>query len=243
MIGHLVKLAAEGRLLRHCVRGVQFFADPMNDAVQGVGAHLWFAARALIDHVAPDGQGAVDLGARVCELGAGCGCVGLSLHALSGCTVTLTDLPHIVPLLQFNAAHVASACPDRAPARVTPLKWGETGDIKELSYERFDVILGSDITYEPDQHLPLLTTMEALSEGVRTRILLAFSYRDDGTMSAFLKLAASRGFSFHPVVIAQNGDEGCTGANPVVVLEGRAPAIESPDESEPAADGPSGEVC
>ena len=24
----IVKLAADGRLLRHCVRGVQFFADP-----------------------------------------------------------------------------------------------------------------------------------------------------------------------------------------------------------------------
>ena len=159
----LVKLAGEGRLVRHCVRGVQFFADPMNDAVQGVGAHLWFAARALIDYVAPNGQGAVASGARVCELGAGCGGVGLALHTLSQCAVTLTDLPHILPLLRFNAAHVACASPAREPARVAPLRWGDDHDLAALSPERFDVILGADIAYEPEQHLPLLLTMETLA--------------------------------------------------------------------------------
>ena len=55
-------------------------------------------------------------------------------------------------------------------------------------------------------------------------MLLAFAHRDDGTLGNFLKLATGRGWAFHPVVIAQNGDEGCTGANPVIVLEGRAPS-------------------
>lgn len=229
----LAKLAAEGRLLRHCVRGVQFFADPLNDAVQGVGAHLWFAARALIDFVAPDGQGAVSPGARVCELGAGCGAVGLTLHALSNCTVTLTDQPHVLPLLRFNAAHVACAHPTREPAHVSPLRWGDAHDVATQSIERFDVLLGADITYEPSQHLPLLTTMEALCDGKRTRVLLAFAHRGDGTLNRFLKLVATQGWDFHPVLIAQNGDEGCEGANPVVVLEGRAPS-RSKTEGTPA---------
>jgi hypothetical protein len=274
------------------VRGVHFFADPMNGAIQGVGAHLWFAARALIDHVAPDGQGAVAQGARVCELGAGCGGVGLALHALSKCDVTLTDLPHVLPLLRFNAAHVACAVPEREPAHVAALRWGDAHDLVALRHQRFDVVLGesiaytpgwsdaihpipshhptpvlyppipkpcntipyrfhrtgADIAYEPDAHEALLTTLEALSDGPHTRVLLALADRDDGTLKSFLHLAIGRGWRFMPVVIAHRGDEDYAATtNPVVVLEGRSPppaaVVEEAVHNEvlPAAQGPAAE--
>jgi len=222
----LVALATQGRLIRHCARGVQFFADPMNEVIKGVGAHLWFAARALIDFIAPGGQGAILPGSRVCELGAGLGAVGLVLHALSDCKVTLTDLPHVLPLLDFNAAYVACVCPVREPARVAALRWGSSQDLAGLAHEHFDVLLGADIAYEDEQHLPLLMTLEALADGPRTRVLLALADRDDGTLRSFLLLAASRGWRIEPIVLAHRGDEGETiVANPVVVLEGRAPAL------------------
>jgi len=144
---------------------------------------------------------------------------------LSRCAVTLTDLPHILPLLRFNAAHVGARGPEREPARVASLRWGDPHDVAALSSEAFDVLLAADVVYDDEQLLPLLTTMEALADGLRTRVLLACAHRGDGSLDFFLQLASSRAWQFYPMVIAQNGDEGCAGSNPVVVLEGRAPSI------------------
>jgi len=54
---------------------------------------------------------------RICELGSGCGALGLALHFGNlGCEVTLTDLPQALPLLHLNACHNLERCREQRAA-------------------------------------------------------------------------------------------------------------------------------
>ena len=107
-------LAAErcGKLGRWMVGGIEVFTDPQN--VIGIqtnegnpdktGSSLWHVATVMWGHLL---TGGLPSGAkRICELGSGCGALGLALHFGGlGYEVTLTDLPQALPLLHLNACH------------------------------------------------------------------------------------------------------------------------------------------
>ena len=164
----LAALAPSGDLLRHSVCGVEVYSDPLNAAVAGLGASLWFASRVLADYVLR-GPSAVPAGSRVVEVGAGCGAPALVLAARAGCDATLTDLPQLLPLLRLNAAHNSLAAGGgRPPAAVAPLVWGDAAQAAALTREGgdgrpFDVVLGADVAYDPDRHGDLLDTLAALA--------------------------------------------------------------------------------
>ena len=96
-----------------------------------------------------DGMSLLDSGARILELGAGTGLVGLAAAAVFHTRVVLTDLPEIVPNLQRNAAtnsDVVSA--HGGMVEVSILDWSKPEDFGLVSAPfSFPVILAADPIY------------------------------------------------------------------------------------------------
>jgi len=92
-------------------------------------------------------------GKRVLEVGAGLGLPGMCAASL-GAKVTLTDLPEVLSLLQWNVEanpHVSSNC------SVVPLSWGSDDGVR---LGKFDVIIGADVVYWEHLFPLLLKTLE-----------------------------------------------------------------------------------
>ena len=142
---------------------------------------MWFASAIFIDHLCSPVCSLLSPGTRVCELGAGCGSVGLALNFKLGCDVTLTDVPEQLPLLHLNVGlniNLLSKEPRPSPwaekrstriPSVSALTWGNAEEASSVLAaapgQRFDVILGCDITYGDADHLALLASMTALAYG------------------------------------------------------------------------------
>jgi hypothetical protein len=130
-----------------------------------IGAKIWDAAMLLSEYVGtvlgPDyflrpqactqenAEGALcrlhgTQSKTVIELGAGCGVAGLVAHAMGG-QVTLTDLPHLIPLLDFNVRLNSGS---GGSLRACPLTWGSAEAESSASAKRYDVVLMSDVIYE-----------------------------------------------------------------------------------------------
>ena len=99
---------------------------------------------------------------RILELGSGTGLVGIVAAATLSANVTVTDLPHVIPNLQFNVqmnSHIWG--PHGGTVEVAPLRWGEADDV-ELIGREFDLILASDVVYHDHLYDPLLQTLRML---------------------------------------------------------------------------------
>lgn len=98
-------------------------------------ASLWRAYRGLVVHLQALGV----QGKRLLEVGCGQGAMGIAA-AMMGADVTLSDSVG-------NALLVAQihAWPVRHRTRVRRLRWG----VDRFAGERFDIIAGSDVLYEP----------------------------------------------------------------------------------------------
>jgi hypothetical protein len=148
------------------------------------GLIVWDASHALLDYFA---HKSVVLdgfkGQRVLELGAGCGLVGLALAAVAGASVTLTDLPSVIPNLRANVtSNLGSVSEGQGSwergtgtgggrVKILPYAWGE--DIAHLLADGpFDAIVATDVAYDAGLN-PLLVataariavTSEALAKG------------------------------------------------------------------------------
>jgi len=106
---------------------------------------------------------------RCIELGSGVGVGGLAAAALGGgrLAVVLTDLPEATALLRLNArANDGALAP---PPRVAPLAWGDAAAARDVLDDAFgagvapDLVLCSDVVYDPEAYAPLLTTLCALA--------------------------------------------------------------------------------
>ncbi|XP_078259292.1 EEF1A lysine methyltransferase 3-like [Rhinoraja longicauda] len=98
-------------------------------------------------------------GKKVIELGSGTGLVGI-LASLLGGEVTLTDRPNVLNQIVYN---VNSNIPSELIVRtkVSALQWDHSHD---QSASKYDVIIGSDIVYDPRQFQPLISTLLHLSK-------------------------------------------------------------------------------
>lgn len=119
-----------------------------NDAMP-YWAWLWDSAPRLAGLVAGAGWAS---GRRVLELGAGLGLVGLTAAKL-GCTVTLSDHDP----LALAAARVNAAANGLSDVAVLDLDWRA---LEAAPRAAFDVVVGCDVLYEANAHVPLLDVVE-----------------------------------------------------------------------------------
>lgn len=182
----LLALAAKGQLQLFKSCGASVYTNPTEWCPRlgcdKTGGRMWFASAIFIDHLCSPACSLLSHGTRVCELGAGCGSVGLALNFKLGCDVTLTDVPEQLPLLHLNVGlninllsqeprpspWAEKRCSTRIPT-VSALTWGDAEEASSVLAaapgRRFDVILGCDITYGDADHLALLASMTALAYG------------------------------------------------------------------------------
>ncbi|KAI3978809.1 hypothetical protein MKX01_015984 [Papaver californicum] len=141
---------------------------------QGLSFQLWPAATTLVnllDHHQSTNNIKTPLSAildefrlcrqplRILELGSGTGLVGIAAAAILSSSCIITDLPHVLPNLQFNAAANSTMLVSRGGSvNVAALRWGEKDDM-ELMGREFDIILGSDVVYYNYLYDPLLQTL------------------------------------------------------------------------------------
>ncbi|KAI9088940.1 hypothetical protein K1719_029219 [Acacia pycnantha] len=106
---------------------------------------------------------------NILELGSGTGIVGIVAAITLGANVTATDLPHVVPNIQFNAnANAGVLASDGGVVNVAPLRWGHADDVEVIGRD-FDLILASDVVYHDHLYEPLLQTLSMLLLGDRRK--------------------------------------------------------------------------
>ncbi|KDP38603.1 hypothetical protein JCGZ_05310 [Jatropha curcas] len=144
---------------------------------QGLSFQLWPAATTLVTLLDRHGSNSATtelspiIGSfssngplNVIELGSGTGLVGIAAAATLGANVTVTDLPHVIPNLQFNVdANANTVALQGGRVNVAALRWGEDGggDVEIIGRD-FDVVLASDVVYHDHLYEPLLHTLRLL---------------------------------------------------------------------------------
>jgi len=166
------------------------------DATKNTALKLWDGAYLLsryVEHLDTLAPGCWDK-KRVIELGSGCGLVGI-VAWLFGADVTLTDLgsavEHTRRCVGENIKRLAvdgSKMSSRVTRiRTNPYSWGD--DWIDLE-PPFDVILGSDIVYQPESSRLLLAALKLLC-GLRTLVFISYKPRGLGEECFFTDLKLS----------------------------------------------------
>jgi len=149
------------------------------DGVGRSGLRIWPVAWLLLEVL----QGVRSLG-RVLELGAGTGIVGLSLARRGVAdSLVLTDSDQwCIRVLRANAA---LNCEHNVSVATLAL-----GEVPE---EPFDVVVASDVLWEPSQSAQLLVTVESALRGSGGFFILGFQHRHPAVKTEFMVSAAHRG--------------------------------------------------
>lgn len=132
-------------------------------------------------------------GPRILELGSGCGIVGLEIAALcSAGNVLLTDLPAAMDILNHNVER-AKLITSRGKLATAVLDWDEPLP-ERVRKQRFDLMIVSDCTYNPDSVPALVKTLSAVAENSSDAlILVSLKVRHDSE-AIFFDLMASAEF-------------------------------------------------
>lgn len=117
-------------------------------------AWVWDAVDPCVDALLQRG-----VEGRVLEVGAGLGAVGLALAVQLGDRVSCT-LSDYDPLA-VQAMHVNADLNHLEATRVWTLDWR---DLSEAPEERFDVIIGCEVIYDPTSHEALLDVLDRYLE-------------------------------------------------------------------------------
>ncbi|CAO3591789.1 unnamed protein product [Absidia cylindrospora] len=119
------------------------------------------------------------------DLSAGTGATGLLISFIykhmfpqyhQNMKTILTDLPEALPLIHYNQQLNGIATTD--DISVAPLCWGKMEDMWRIKKKApIDIIIASDVLYEPSQFDALMKTLVYLSEPDRTVIYLGYKRR------------------------------------------------------------------
>ncbi|PWA62579.1 methyltransferase family protein [Artemisia annua] len=102
---------------------------------------------------------------RILELGSGTGIVGITAAAILGGEVTVTDLPHVLPNMEYNVElNREVVVSGGGEVRVARLSWGEVGDMEVIG-RGYDLVIGSDVVYHDNLYEPLIQTLKFLLLG------------------------------------------------------------------------------
>ncbi|KAI3959217.1 hypothetical protein MKW92_007315 [Papaver armeniacum] len=161
--------------------GKQYYLQSIKTSVvirqlpcQGLSFQLWPAATTLVNLLDRHHQSSNNIKTplsefrlcrRILELGSGTGLAGIAAAAILRSSCVITDLPHVLPNLRFNADANSTMLVSRgASVNVAALRWGYKDDM-ELVGREFDIILGSDVVYYDYLYEPLLQTLRFFLEG------------------------------------------------------------------------------
>lgn len=144
----------------------------------GTGLKIWPTSMAMLQHLQNGVLNALQTRLkltrplRIIELGSGCGLLGLGLAATcDNVEIVLTD-PDVpvnyseddsgstLAWLEQNLELNREVVGDRA--RVAKLAWGDAADTAELRSDcsdGFDLVIGSDLIYDPDRYVPLTAAL------------------------------------------------------------------------------------
>ncbi|KAM5576169.1 protein N-lysine methyltransferase METTL21A [Rosa sericea] len=197
-----VKTAESEQLRQHSLPSIDSTIVTRQLPSQGLSFQLWPAATTLLtlldDHrsdpaTSPLGPtlSALESGRRlkILELGSGTGLVGIAAAATLGACVTVTDLPHVVDNLKFNAElNAAVLGGSGGSVSVAALRWGEAEDAEAIGRE-FDIVLASDVVYHDHLYEPLLKTLSFLLLGEGRVVFVMAHLRRWKKESAFFKRA------------------------------------------------------
>ncbi|KAK7360008.1 hypothetical protein VNO77_01980 [Canavalia gladiata] len=217
---------------KHILRSIQSTVVIRQLPSEGLSFQLWPAATTLVSildnrRIDPANSPlssalstARDGPLRVLELGSGTGIVGIVAAATLGGNVTLTDLPHVVPNIRFNAEANAGVVGSSGGAvTVAPLRWGHADDVEAIGRE-FDLILASDVVYHDHLYEPLLETLRLMmlgkgeeKEGKGKMVFVMAHMRRWKKESVFFKKAKKH---FHVDVL--HTDTPCNGSRVGVVV-------------------------
>ncbi|XP_010465306.2 PREDICTED: protein N-lysine methyltransferase METTL21A-like isoform X2 [Camelina sativa] len=135
---------------------------------------------------------------NILELGSGTGVVGIAAAVTLSANVTVTDLPHVLDNLNFNAeANAEVVARFGGEVHVEPLRWGEADDVEVLG-RNVDLILASDVVYHDHLYEPLLETLRLMQLEGKKLIFLMAHLRRWKKESVFFKKARKL---FHVEVI------------------------------------------
>ncbi|GFQ06671.1 protein-lysine methyltransferase mettl21c [Phtheirospermum japonicum] len=152
---------------------------------QGIAFQLWPAAATLVSlldrHRRREPTPLSSLFTsrpRLLELGSGTGLVGIAAAALLGASVTVTDLPDVLPNLRFNAAANAAVVELQGGAvEVAALSWGDERQMEAIvGGGDYDVIVGSDVVYHEHLYEPLIQTLRYFLLGSERKIVFLMAH-------------------------------------------------------------------
>eukprot|EP00389_Voromonas_pontica_P005499 GDKH01008228.1.p1 GENE.GDKH01008228.1~~GDKH01008228.1.p1 ORF type:complete len:223 (+),score=13.61 GDKH01008228.1:121-789(+) len=173
---------------------LSFAERPDQSHAMGTGVRIWPASMGLARYLEQSRRKLPLKGARVLELGAGLGLVGLSCAALGASNVCFTDIDAVLPLLRQNL-QLNEGKFDGTRLVIRRLDWLEDRDHIHAALElepdspQYDFIVGADVCFRDDLIRPLFDCIRAVATA-RTRIFLAFERRCDVTYKRFLDEAA-----------------------------------------------------
>lgn len=207
---HKQEKANEGAkplLQKHFLRSIESTVVIRQLPSEGLSFQLWPAATTLVSlldgHRCDSGNSPLtstlsafsgDGNRRrisILELGSGTGIAGIVASATLAADVTVTDLPHVVPNLQFNAeANAGVLAANGGAVHVAPLRWGHADDVEAIGRD-FDLILASDVVYHDHLYDPLVQTLSLLLLGGRQKkmVFVMAHLRRWKKESAFFKKA------------------------------------------------------
>ncbi len=131
---------------------------------------------------------------RILELGSGCGLVGLQIADLcSTSDVLLTDLSDAMDILNHNVER-ARFTSSRGKLATAVLDWDEA--LPELvAKKRFDLVILSDCTYNPDSVPGLVRTLSSVAKiSPNALVVVSLKVRHDSE-AIFFDLMADAGFA------------------------------------------------
>lgn len=117
---------------------------------------------------------------RVLELGAGTGLVGIAAACCWAASVTLTDLPEILPNLQRNIDNNSEVMEAGGGSACTlPLDWSDDTKRPKDGEGRYSVILAADPLYSSDHPKMFVETLERwIGQTSDARVIIELPLRD-----------------------------------------------------------------
>ncbi|GJW21172.1 N-lysine methyltransferase METTL21A-like protein [Tanacetum coccineum] len=163
---------------------------------------------------------------RILELGSGTGIVGITAAAILGAEVTVTDLPHVLPNMEYNVGlNREVMVPRGGEVRVAPLSWGEVGDMEVIGRD-YDLVIGSDVVYHDNLYDPLIQTLKYLlsgeGEGEKEKVFFMGHLRRWKKESSFFKKAKKM---FRVDVVHEDGPSSVSRTGVVVYRFARKDAV------------------